>query len=115
MPDPELSTLPIIASTEEFAEWLAVNGESASEYWIQFYKKTSPNYTVDLPALIDVALCYGWIDVKGRRVDDELRAIRFTPRRLKSNWSATNRAAARCLIADGRMLPQGRARLPEDL
>jgi uncharacterized protein YdeI (YjbR/CyaY-like superfamily) len=83
--------------------------------WVSFYKKTSPQYTVNLPELIDVALCFGWIDVKGRRVDDELTAIRFTPRRMKSNWSATNRARAQQLIADGRMRPAGLAKLPTDL
>ena len=33
---------------------------------MRFYKKTSPQFSVDLPALIDVALCFGWIDVKGQ-------------------------------------------------
>jgi uncharacterized protein YdeI (YjbR/CyaY-like superfamily) len=115
MPDPELNALPLVASANELATWLEENGERATEYWVKFHKKTSPSYTVDLPALIDVALCFGWIDVKGRRVDDELRAIRFTPRRPKSNWSETNRAAARRLMAEGKMRPQGSARLPEDL
>jgi hypothetical protein len=37
------------------------------------------------------------------------------PRRPRSNWSATNRAMARRLIADGRMTDAGRATLPADL
>jgi uncharacterized protein YdeI (YjbR/CyaY-like superfamily) len=115
MPDPDLSTLAILKSPSELEAWLEANGETASEYWVRFHKKTSPKYTVDLPALIDVALCYGWIDVKGRRVDDELTAIRFTPRRPKSNWSDINRARARQLIADGRMRPAGYAKHPPDL
>lgn len=115
MPDPELTTLPLLTSTTEFEDWLAANGETASEYWVRFYKKSSPHFTVELPALIEVALCYGWIDVKGRRVDDDLRAIRFTPRRPKSNWSDINRAAAKRLIAGGRMQASGFAKLPPDL
>lgn len=114
MPDPDLTTLPLVVAPSDLEDWLSAHGETATEYWIRFHKKSSLQYTVDLPALIDVALCYGWIDVKGRRVDNNERAIRFTPRRPKSNWSAINRAAARRLIAEGRMKPAGLARLPED-
>ena len=115
MPDPDVSTVPLVTSPAELESWLEANGEAATEYWVRFYKQSSPSYSVDLPALIDVALCFGWIDVKGRRVDDELTAIRFTPRRLKSNWSEVNRARARQLIVEGRMRPAGLAKLPADL
>jgi uncharacterized protein YdeI (YjbR/CyaY-like superfamily) len=115
MPDPDPTTLPLIVSPAEFEAWLQANGETSTEYWVRFHKKSSPYYSVDLRGLIDVALCYGWIDVKGRRVDEYETAIRFTPRRPKSNWSEINRVAARRLIADGRMQPPGFARLPDDL
>lgn len=115
MPDPDVSKVPLVTSPSDLEAWLEANGATATEYWVRFYKKSSPRFTVDLPALIDVALCFGWIDVKGRRVDDELTAIRFTPRRPNSNWSETNRARARQLISDGRMRPTGLARLPDDL
>ena len=115
MPDPDVSSVPLVTSPADLESWLEANGETATECWVRFYKKSSPNYSVDLPALIDVALCFGWIDVKGRRVDDELTAIRFTPRRPRSNWSDVNRARARQLIADGRMRAAGAARLPADL
>lgn len=115
MPDPDVSKVPLVTSPAELEVWLEANGETATEYWVRFYKKSSPRYSVDLPALIDVALCFGWIDVKGRRVDDELTAIRFTPRRPQSNWSDINRARVKRLIAEGRMRPAGTAKLPDDL
>lgn len=115
MVDPDPSTMPLVVAADDLERWLALNGETSSEYWIKYYKKSSPSCSIDLPSLIDVALCYGWVDVKGRRVDEELTATRFTPRRPKSNWSPTNRAAARRLIEEGRMQPQGYAKLPADL
>lgn len=115
MPDPDVSTVMLVRSAADLETWLEANGACETELWVRFYKKTSPQFSVDLPALIDVALCFGWIDVKGRRVDDELTAIRFTPRRPKSNWSETNRARVRQLIAEGRMRPSGLAKLPADL
>jgi uncharacterized protein YdeI (YjbR/CyaY-like superfamily) len=114
MPDPDLTTLPILTAPDEFEEWLDAHGDTASEQWIRYHKKTSPQYSVDLPQLVEVALMFGWIDVKGRRVDDETRAIRFTPRRPKGNWSEINRAAAKRLIAEGKMRPSGLAMLPAD-
>ena len=114
MADPDLATLPILTAANEFEAWLDTHGATASERWIRFHKKTSPHFSVELAQLVDVALMFGWIDVKGRRVDDETRAIRFTPRRPNGNWSAINRAAAKRLIAEDRMRPSGLAMLPAD-
>ena len=112
---PDSESIPIIASAAELEAWLEKNGATATEYWFAIHKKTSPAYSVSLEELIDVALCFGWVDVKGIRVDDELGGLRFTPRRPKSNWSAINRERARRLIADARMRPSGYAQLPGDL
>jgi uncharacterized protein YdeI (YjbR/CyaY-like superfamily) len=70
---------------------------------------------VTLTDLQEVALCHGWVDNLGQRIDDELMALRFTPRRKGSNWSATNREMAKRLLAEGRVLPAGKALLPDDL
>ena len=55
------------------------------------------------------------MDNLGQRIDDERWALRFTPRRTDSNWSATNRAMARRLLAEGRIKKAGLALLPSDL
>jgi uncharacterized protein YdeI (YjbR/CyaY-like superfamily) len=52
---------------------------------------------------VEEALCFGWIDGITYRVDDELTATRFTPRRKGSNWSAVNIAKVAELTAAGRM------------
>lgn len=107
--------MPVIASAVDLENWLERNGATESEFWFAIHKKTSPRYSVSLDELVETALCFGWVDVKGIRVDDELRGLRFTPRRPKSNWSETNRDRAKVLIAEGRMRPSGFACLPEDL
>jgi uncharacterized protein YdeI (YjbR/CyaY-like superfamily) len=66
-------------------------------------------------ALQEVALCHGWVDTQTKHIDDERYAIRFVPRRPRSNWSEKNRAMARRLVADGRMTAAGTATLPGDL
>lgn len=115
MARPELDSFPVVRSGHEFEVWLDANGSTSTEYWFAIHKKSSPEYSVSLDTLIEVALCYGWVDVQGIRVDDQLRGLRFTPRRPKSNWSEINRQRARDLIACGRMRPEGMARLPDDL
>ena len=82
---------------------------------VSIYKKSSGKQTVTLNDLQEVALCHGWVDNLGQRVDEERWALRFTPRKPKSNWSATNRDMARRLLAEGRVLDTGKALLPEDL
>ncbi|HEX2085326.1 MAG TPA: YdeI/OmpD-associated family protein [Solirubrobacteraceae bacterium] len=59
---------------------------------------------------IEVALCFGWIDGKRQRGEEEgWFRQRFTPRRARSKWSQINRERAEALIAAGRMRPAGLA------
>ena len=56
---------------------------------------------------VEVALCYGWIDGQGKRLDDTQYVQKFTPRRARSRWSKINRDRAMALIEQGRMQPAG--------
>ena len=98
-----------------FDRWLAENGRTARDVVVSIFKKSSGKQTVTLNDLQEVALCHGWVDNLGQRVDDERWALRFTPRKPGSNWSATNREMARRLLADGRVLDTGKVLLPNDL
>jgi uncharacterized protein YdeI (YjbR/CyaY-like superfamily) len=64
---------------------------------------------------LEEALCWGWIDGRLNRIDDEKHVIRFSPRRKDSVWSDANRARVKKLIAEGRMKPSGLAVLPASL
>lgn len=104
-----------IASDADFDRWLKVHGGSEREVLVAIYKKTSGKQTVTLDALQETALCHGWIDSLGMRIDEERWAIRFAPRRPGSNWSDVNRRRVRRLLDEGRMKPSGIATLPDDL
>jgi uncharacterized protein YdeI (YjbR/CyaY-like superfamily) len=107
-------TIPV-SSDADFDVWLREHGDSEQEVFVAIFKKSSGRMTVTLSALQETALCHGWIDSLGVRIDDERWAIRFTPRRVGSNWSEKNRKSARRLLEEGRMRPAGRAVLPDDL
>ena len=55
------------------------------------------------------ALCYGWIDSKGRTLDTLRSQLLLTPRKSSSMWSRPNKERVARLEADGRMAAPGRA------
>jgi uncharacterized protein YdeI (YjbR/CyaY-like superfamily) len=79
------------------------------------FKKSSKKQTVTFDELLEIALTRGWVDVQTKGVDDERYGIRFVPRKLGSNWSATNRRIVKRLLNEGRMHPAGKALVPDDL
>ena len=107
-------TIPV-SSDADFDVWLRGHGDSDQEVFVAIFKKSSGKQTVTVSTLQETALCHGWIDSLGVRIDDDRWAIRFTPRRPGSNWSEKNRKSARRLLEEGRMTPAGRKVLPEDL
>ena len=91
--------------------WLARNHASAAEIWLIFHKKSSGKQTLSLNDAIEEALCYGWIDGLVKSIDGGSYALRFTPRRKGSGWSASNLRRAERMIAEGKMTPAGLAAL----
>jgi uncharacterized protein YdeI (YjbR/CyaY-like superfamily) len=104
-----------VSGPEEFSKWLSQNGESERERWLMIFKKSTGRQTVTFDQLLEVALSDGWADVQTKGIDEERYAIRFVPRKAGSNWSATNRAIAKRLLADGKVTRRGKALLPSDL
>lgn len=56
---------------------------------------------------VEEALCFGWIDGLAKGVDEDWRAIRFSPRRDDSMWSVSNIQRVGRMIREGRMTPEG--------
>ena len=104
---PTRDEVTIFASASDFRSWLEANHDRAEALFIGFYKKGVDAKGMTYPEAVDEALCFGWIDGITFRVDDEVRAVRFTPRRRTSVWSAINIAKVAELRAAGRMHPSG--------
>jgi uncharacterized protein YdeI (YjbR/CyaY-like superfamily) len=97
------------STSSDFRAWLEEHHETASEVWVGYYKKATGKPTMTWSEAVDEALCFGWIDGKMQRIDEERHRQRFTPRRPRSNWSAVNIAKVADLRAQGRMTPAGEA------
>ena len=102
----EADTIYFDTSTE-WRAWLAEHGQNASEIWLGLYKKGGDKTGITYEESVQEALCYGWIDGLTKRVDDISYKIRFTPRKPKGNWSASNIARVELLIKNGKMTPAG--------
>ena len=96
------------ASPEELRAWLEANHATAPELWAGFRAKDSGLPTITWTQLVDEVLCYGWIDSVRMPVEGGA-AIRLTPRRDGSIWSARNVGRVEALRAEGRMRPAGEA------
>jgi uncharacterized protein YdeI (YjbR/CyaY-like superfamily) len=95
------------AGPEEFRAWLDANHASESEVLVGFYKKHTGRRAMTWTESVREALCFGWIDGRTRRIDDDRYYIRFTPRKPRSNWSSVNVRHVEELLRAGRMHPAG--------
>jgi uncharacterized protein YdeI (YjbR/CyaY-like superfamily) len=99
------------ASAVEWERWLEANHAGAQGVWIKMAKKHSGIESVRYPDVLEVALCFGWIDGRREALDERYFLQRYTPRRSRSRWSQINREKAERLIAEGRMRPAGLAEI----
>jgi len=94
-------------SALQFRAWLCEHAASAVEISVGYYKVATGRPSMTWPESVDEALCYGWIDGARKRIDEKRYAIRFTPRKPNSIWSAINIAKIADLREAGRMMPAG--------
>ena len=96
-------------SRAAFVAWLDENHETVPAYWVGLHKKGSGRVNMTWPESVDAALCFGWIDGQGKSLGEEARAIRFSPRRKGSIWSAVNVRRFGELAEQGMVRPAGHA------
>ncbi len=97
------------ASQVAFHDWLEEHGATSTELLVGFHKKSSGNGGITYAQALHEALCFGWIDGVRRSLDVASFAIRFTPRKPRSIWSAVNIKRAEELNALSLMQPAGLA------
>lgn len=89
--------------------WLQEHHMTAAEIHVGYFKKHTGRQTLTWEMTVREALCFGWIDGRLDRIDDERHMVRFTPRRPRSRWSKVNLRLMEELEADGSMTDAGRA------
>ncbi len=87
--------------------WLAANHDEATGVWLVYYKPPSGKGRVDYVDAVEEALCFGWIDSRANKLDEQRSAQLFTPRKPKSAWARTNKERFDSLSKQGLMTPAG--------
>jgi uncharacterized protein YdeI (YjbR/CyaY-like superfamily) len=91
----------------EWRKWLEENSESSEGIWMKMYKKHTGIQCVPYPEAVEEALCFGWIDGKIKRINDEYYVQHFTHRNPGSRWSKYNIERVEKLIKEGKMTSPG--------
>jgi uncharacterized protein YdeI (YjbR/CyaY-like superfamily) len=105
---------PILFKTSsKWRNWLKKNHNKKSEVYLLHYKKHIKKKGVKYQEALEEALCFGWIDGKLKRIDDESFMLRYSPRKPKSVWSKVNKDKVLELIKKKRMTSAGIAIIDE--
>src|SRR5690242_723573 len=92
---------------ERWRRWLEKNHEAKQSVWLIYFKKDSGKRSVTYNEAVDEALCFGWIDSKKLRIDDEKFKQFFCKRKANGTWSRVNKEKIKQLVSAGRMHQAG--------
>jgi uncharacterized protein YdeI (YjbR/CyaY-like superfamily) len=103
------SDIPILefSTAQQWRDWLKDNYTNTEGIWLRLYKKNTGIPSINHAEALDQALCFGWIDGQGKKLDEKSWIIKFTPRRTKSMWSKRNRINVERLIQEKQMTEHG--------
>lgn len=87
--------------------WLQKNGEKERSVWLIMYRKEISKKSIGYAEAVEDALCFGWIDSKANKRDEESSYLYFAKRNPKSNWSKSNKERVAKLIGQVLMTNKG--------
>ena len=93
--------------------WLIANHATSKGVWLVGFRPSTGRASVAYEAAVEEALCVGWIDSKGTRLDDKRNLQWYSPRSPRSGWSGSNKVRVARLSQAGLMLPAGLAAVEE--
>jgi uncharacterized protein YdeI (YjbR/CyaY-like superfamily) len=96
-----------LVNRKDWRKWLEENYLTVEEVWLRYYKKPSGKPRIPYEEAVEEALCFGWIDGKIKKINEDYFIQRFTPRRPGSRWSKYNIDRVKKLEKQGLMKPAG--------
>jgi hypothetical protein len=87
--------------------WLETHQDDPAGVWVMSWRAASGRTPVPYAAIVEEALCVGWIDSTINVFDDARNLLLVTPRTPRSTWAASNKARIARLEAEGRIGPRG--------
>jgi uncharacterized protein YdeI (YjbR/CyaY-like superfamily) len=108
-PDP--STHPL--SRAEWRAWLMANHRQPGGVWLVSYKKASGKPRIEYAEAVEEALCFGWVDSKPNKLDEERTLLWFAPRKPGTGWSRPNKLRIERMTQAGLMEEAGLAKVEQ--
>jgi uncharacterized protein YdeI (YjbR/CyaY-like superfamily) len=96
------------ATREAWQAWLEEHQDDTPGVWVVSWRSSTGRTTVSYDAIVEEALCVGWVDSTVNILDDERGLQLVTPRKPRSTWAQSNKVRVARLEAEGRMGPRGR-------
>lgn len=100
-------------SRSEWREWLKDNHTRSIGVWLVSFKKSTGKSRFDYNDSVEEALCFGWVDSKPNKLDEERTMLWFAPRKGKTGWSKPNKERVERLVKAGLMQPAGMAKVEQ--
>lgn len=95
-----------VASVSELHTWLEQNHSQEASIWVVTYKKSVPKKYVSIKEVLDEVLCFGWMDGRRMKLDEERTMQLLSPRKT-GHWSKTYKDRVANLTETGRMHEAG--------
>jgi uncharacterized protein YdeI (YjbR/CyaY-like superfamily) len=96
-------------TTDEWRAWLEANHTTSSGLFVISWKKAAGRPAMTYEQSVEQALCFGWVDSRPAKLDDERTMLWFTPRKAGSGWARPNKERIERLTAAGLMHESGLA------
>lgn len=95
------------ANSSAWRKWLEKHHDKEDAVWVVFYNKASGKRSITWSEAVDVALCFGWIDSKKIKIDEDTAHQFFSRRKPLSTWSKINKEKVERLTQEGLMTEAG--------
>jgi uncharacterized protein YdeI (YjbR/CyaY-like superfamily) len=92
----------------EWRAWLEKNHADARGVWLVRPRREA-EAKLDYDALVEEALCFGWVDGRVQPIDDAEMMQLITPRKRGSAWASSNKQRVARLEEAGHMAEAGRS------
>lgn len=95
----------------DWRAWLMAYHTRPTGVWLVSFKQHTKQPRVTYDEAVEEALCFGWVDSKPARLDEDRTMLWFAPRKAGSGWSRPNKERVTRAVAAGRMHPAGQAKI----
>lgn len=102
-----------VTSRNQWRIWLTNNHTQTDSIWLVTYKKHTGSRYLSYDAIVEEALCFGWIDSLPRKLDANRTMLLLSPRRPKSPWSKLNKDRITKMLDQGLMTPAGQEKIDQ--